>query len=68
MSNFTLMTTQGSLTVNGSAAREVKYDDDARNTTGTGSYSCFLEVEGNVSGGVIQATKIEVKQRNLSAS
>lgn len=68
VSNFTLMTTQGSLTVNGSAAREVKYDDDARNTTGTGSYSCFLEVEGNVSGGVIQATKIEVKQRNLSAS
>ena len=63
LNSFILTTSQGSLTVNGSAAREVKYDDDASNTTGTGSYSCFVEVEGNVSAGVIQATKIEVKQR-----
>jgi len=63
---FSLTTAQGSLTVNGSAAREVKYDDDASNKTGTDNrYRCFLEVEGNVSGGVIQATKIEVKQRTI---
>lgn len=67
VSSFDLMTpNQGILKVNGSSAQEVKYDDDASNTSGTGSYNCFLEVEGSVSGGVIQATKIEVKRRVLA--
>ncbi|MFZ2297500.1 DUF5666 domain-containing protein [Aquabacterium sp.] len=63
VSSFNLLTTtQGTLAVNGSNASKVVYDDDVR-TTSVGSYSCFLEVEGSVSNGVIQATKIEVKRR-----
>ena len=65
--SFTLTTAQGTLAVNGSAVRELKYDDDANNTTGTGNFSCFLEVEGSLSDGVIQASQIEVKQRSLVA-
>lgn len=63
VSSFTLLTTtQGTLAVNGSNASQVEYDDDVR-TVAVGTYSCFLEVEGTVSNGVIQATKIEVKRR-----
>lgn len=58
---FTLTTSQGgTLTVNGQVAREVKYDDDVRTPSGS---TCFLEVEGNLDNGVIQAREIEVKRR-----